>query len=231
MEARFCVIGLADACFGYGFGAGNRRNGWWWSADSGDVQVAAWREEGVSYWFFQRVNLEFLVSGWCLGLVISFFINRYSFLSPRWCEMMPMSQLEGCPNVFQVVWSLPPGYHQVRLLEFENFRVKRVWAIWFIFVLLQYGPEIHYFYQTNILLIVHELPWICWTVLVHIHPCFKKLLIVYYCIGQYSFKRWRSFRSFNFVDRVAFVETKGTCFSKDKVKVAKLHWGLKSGKA
>ncbi|GLT63800.1 hypothetical protein SLA2020_363350 [Shorea laevis] len=32
----------------------------------------------------------------------------------RWCEMMPMSQLEGCPNVFQVVWSLPPGYHQYK---------------------------------------------------------------------------------------------------------------------
>ncbi|GKV31535.1 hypothetical protein SLEP1_g40217 [Rubroshorea leprosula] len=32
----------------------------------------------------------------------------------RWCETMQMSQLEGCPNVFQVVWSLPPGYHQYK---------------------------------------------------------------------------------------------------------------------
>ncbi|GKU85487.1 hypothetical protein SLEP1_g159 [Rubroshorea leprosula] len=32
----------------------------------------------------------------------------------RWYERVPMSQLEGCPNVFQVVWRLPPGYHQYR---------------------------------------------------------------------------------------------------------------------
>ncbi|GKU85486.1 hypothetical protein SLEP1_g159 [Rubroshorea leprosula] len=34
----------------------------------------------------------------------------------RWYERVPMSQLEGCPNVFQVVWRLPPGYHQYKFL-------------------------------------------------------------------------------------------------------------------
>lgn len=34
----------------------------------------------------------------------------------RWYELLPMSQLEGCPNVFQAFWSLPVGYHQFKFL-------------------------------------------------------------------------------------------------------------------
>lgn len=26
-----------------------------------------------------------------------------------------MSPVEGCPTVFQIIWSIPPGYHQVSL--------------------------------------------------------------------------------------------------------------------
>lgn len=26
-----------------------------------------------------------------------------------------MSPIEGCPTVFQVIWSLAPGYHQVKI--------------------------------------------------------------------------------------------------------------------
>lgn len=33
----------------------------------------------------------------------------------RWSELLPMSPVEGCPTVFQVIYSLPPGYHQVSL--------------------------------------------------------------------------------------------------------------------
>ncbi|XP_015875088.2 sucrose nonfermenting 4-like protein [Ziziphus jujuba] len=32
----------------------------------------------------------------------------------RWSEHIPMSPMEGCPTVFQVVWSLSPGYHQYK---------------------------------------------------------------------------------------------------------------------
>ncbi|PON37846.1 AMP-activated protein kinase [Trema orientale] len=32
----------------------------------------------------------------------------------RWVEHIPMSPIEGCPTVFQVVWNLSPGYHQYK---------------------------------------------------------------------------------------------------------------------
>lgn len=31
-----------------------------------------------------------------------------------WSEHIPMSPMEGCPTVFQVIWSLTPGYHQFK---------------------------------------------------------------------------------------------------------------------
>ncbi|MCO5608708.1 hypothetical protein L7F22_062922 [Adiantum nelumboides] len=34
----------------------------------------------------------------------------------RWQDMIPMSQVEGCPSVYQVIWSLSPGYHQFKFL-------------------------------------------------------------------------------------------------------------------
>ncbi|XP_027903416.1 sucrose nonfermenting 4-like protein isoform X2 [Vigna unguiculata] len=32
----------------------------------------------------------------------------------RWSELLPMSPVEGCPTVFQVIYNLPPGYHQYK---------------------------------------------------------------------------------------------------------------------
>ncbi|XP_044486834.1 sucrose nonfermenting 4-like protein isoform X2 [Mangifera indica] len=32
----------------------------------------------------------------------------------RWSELLPMSPVEGCPTVFQIVWSVPPGFHQFK---------------------------------------------------------------------------------------------------------------------
>ncbi|KAA8536868.1 hypothetical protein F0562_029346 [Nyssa sinensis] len=32
----------------------------------------------------------------------------------RWLEQIPMSPMEGCPTVFQVIYSLTPGYHQYK---------------------------------------------------------------------------------------------------------------------
>ncbi|XP_010551058.1 PREDICTED: sucrose nonfermenting 4-like protein [Tarenaya hassleriana] len=32
----------------------------------------------------------------------------------RWSELVPMSQVEGCPTVFQVICNLAPGYHQYK---------------------------------------------------------------------------------------------------------------------
>ncbi|OIW13568.1 hypothetical protein TanjilG_29309 [Lupinus angustifolius] len=43
--------------------------------------------------------------------------GRRVFLSgsfTRWSENIPMSPMEGCPSVFQVVCSLTPGYHQFK---------------------------------------------------------------------------------------------------------------------
>ncbi|KAK9919849.1 hypothetical protein M0R45_028424 [Rubus argutus] len=43
--------------------------------------------------------------------------GRRVFLSgsfTRWLENIPMSPMEGCPTVFQVVWNLTPGYHQYK---------------------------------------------------------------------------------------------------------------------
>ncbi|XP_024026913.1 sucrose nonfermenting 4-like protein isoform X2 [Morus notabilis] len=43
--------------------------------------------------------------------------GRRVFLSgsfTRWSEHIPMSPVEGCPTVFQVVWNLSPGYHQYK---------------------------------------------------------------------------------------------------------------------
>ncbi|CAB4285334.1 unnamed protein product [Prunus armeniaca] len=43
--------------------------------------------------------------------------GRRVFLSgsfTRWLEHIPMSPMEGCPTVFQVVWNLTPGYHQYK---------------------------------------------------------------------------------------------------------------------
>ena len=33
----------------------------------------------------------------------------------RWSELVHMSPVEGCPTVFQVIYNLTPGYHQVSL--------------------------------------------------------------------------------------------------------------------
>ncbi|CAI8590072.1 unnamed protein product [Vicia faba] len=43
--------------------------------------------------------------------------GRSVFLSgsfKRWSELLPMSPMEGCPTVFQVIYRLPPGYHQYK---------------------------------------------------------------------------------------------------------------------
>ncbi|CAJ2661980.1 sucrose nonfermenting 4-like protein [Trifolium pratense] len=43
--------------------------------------------------------------------------GRSVFLSgsfTRWSELLPMSPVEGCPAVFQVIYRLPPGYHQYK---------------------------------------------------------------------------------------------------------------------
>ncbi|MBA0584660.1 hypothetical protein Gorai_015462 [Gossypium raimondii] len=43
--------------------------------------------------------------------------GRRVFLSgsfTRWLEHIPMSPMEGCPTVFQVICSLSPGYHQFK---------------------------------------------------------------------------------------------------------------------
>ncbi|XP_019425810.1 PREDICTED: sucrose nonfermenting 4-like protein isoform X1 [Lupinus angustifolius] len=43
--------------------------------------------------------------------------GRSVFLSgsfTRWSELLPMSPVEGCPSVFQVVYSVSPGYHQYK---------------------------------------------------------------------------------------------------------------------
>ncbi|XP_019419609.1 PREDICTED: sucrose nonfermenting 4-like protein isoform X1 [Lupinus angustifolius] len=50
--------------------------------------------------------------------------GRSVFLSgsfTRWSELLPMSPVEGCPTVFQVVYSVPPGCHQYK------FFVDREW--------------------------------------------------------------------------------------------------------
>ncbi|KAJ7980244.1 Sucrose nonfermenting 4-like protein [Quillaja saponaria] len=43
--------------------------------------------------------------------------GRSVFLSgsfTRWSELLPMSPIEGCPTVFQVIHSLTPGFHQYK---------------------------------------------------------------------------------------------------------------------
>ncbi|WJX23662.1 AMP-activated serine/threonine-protein kinase regulatory subunit, variant 2 [Trifolium repens] len=43
--------------------------------------------------------------------------GRSVFLSgsfTRWSELLPMTPVEGCPTVFQVIYRLPPGYHQYK---------------------------------------------------------------------------------------------------------------------
>ncbi|RRT78995.1 hypothetical protein BHE74_00009332 [Ensete ventricosum] len=35
----------------------------------------------------------------------------------RWSEYLPMSPVEGCPRVFQVICSLAPGLHQVAVSD------------------------------------------------------------------------------------------------------------------
>ncbi|KAH7573587.1 hypothetical protein JRO89_XS03G0176900 [Xanthoceras sorbifolium] len=43
--------------------------------------------------------------------------GRSVFLSGsfnRWSELLPMSPVEGCPTVFQIIWSISPGYHQYK---------------------------------------------------------------------------------------------------------------------
>lgn len=34
----------------------------------------------------------------------------------RWVDTLPMSPVEGCPSVFQVIYNLPPGYHQYKFI-------------------------------------------------------------------------------------------------------------------
>ncbi|WJX78838.1 AMP-activated serine/threonine-protein kinase regulatory subunit [Trifolium repens] len=64
--------------------------------------------------------------GSCVGgsgaiLIPSRFVWRHEgrrvFLTgsfTRWSEHIPMSPMEGCPSVFQVICSLMPGYHQYK---------------------------------------------------------------------------------------------------------------------
>ncbi|MBA0619329.1 hypothetical protein Godav_028518, partial [Gossypium davidsonii] len=40
----------------------------------------------------------------------------------RWSEHMPMSPMEGCPTVFQVICSLSPGYHQFKFFVDNEWR-------------------------------------------------------------------------------------------------------------
>lgn len=37
--------------------------------------------------------------------------------SYRWIDHIPMSPMEGCPTVFQVIYDLMPGYHQVSVVS------------------------------------------------------------------------------------------------------------------
>ncbi|KAL0357320.1 UNVERIFIED_CONTAM: Sucrose nonfermenting 4-like protein [Sesamum calycinum] len=39
----------------------------------------------------------------------------------RWQDHIPMSPMEGCPTVFQVIYNLTPGYHQVQISLFSSF--------------------------------------------------------------------------------------------------------------
>lgn len=43
------------------------------------------------------------------------------FCMRRWLEHIPMSPMEGCPTVFQVVWNLTPGYHQVYFIHYQRY--------------------------------------------------------------------------------------------------------------
>ncbi|KAJ8766287.1 hypothetical protein K2173_022346 [Erythroxylum novogranatense] len=40
----------------------------------------------------------------------------------RWSELVPMSPVEGCPRIFQVIRWLTPGYHQYKFLVDGNWR-------------------------------------------------------------------------------------------------------------
>ena len=43
--------------------------------------------------------------------------NLDFFNGSSWTDHIPMSPMEGCPTVFQVIHSLMPGYHQVNMLR------------------------------------------------------------------------------------------------------------------
>ncbi|KAI4303195.1 hypothetical protein MLD38_038855 [Melastoma candidum] len=40
----------------------------------------------------------------------------------RWSKLVPMTQVEGCPTVFQAICSIPPGYHQYKFFVDGNWR-------------------------------------------------------------------------------------------------------------
>lgn len=84
-------------------------------------------EEGCfSVVLLQGVGLQWLIFdanftiGACYFFPFSCQSSMYDYVvyvgfacTRRWLENIPMSPMEGCPTVFQVVWNLTPGYHQV----------------------------------------------------------------------------------------------------------------------
>ena len=81
-------------------------------------------------WFYllsYLINIFFSWLCFCLlinekfkfDLLMLIFVCMYV---DRWSEHIPMSPMEGCPSVFQVICSLMPGYHQVVSVAFYEFR-------------------------------------------------------------------------------------------------------------
>lgn len=104
---------------GYGFCAGNWHSWSWHSANPNTVRMAAWWKSCVPKWLLHQVSPKVLV--YCfrrrLEPHVCWFLdlcNNFGWLfSWRWSQLVPMSQVEGYPAVFQVIWNVTPGLHQV----------------------------------------------------------------------------------------------------------------------
>lgn len=51
---------------------------------------------------------------WVFWILLSKFVIM-DCLTCRWTDHILMSPMEGCPTVFQVIYNLAPGYHQVSI--------------------------------------------------------------------------------------------------------------------
>ncbi|MCO5563207.1 hypothetical protein L7F22_016844 [Adiantum nelumboides] len=63
-------------------------------------------------------NYPFADAKWMQGTQLKdslHLVNAYN-ASLEWQDMIPMSQVEGCPPVYQVIWSVSPGYHQFKFM-------------------------------------------------------------------------------------------------------------------